>query len=442
MTRLPSPPTVDAARTLRRRAHELIPGGCHTYAKGDDQYPEAAPGFIARGKGCHVWDVDGNEYIEYGMGLRAVTLGHAFQPVVQAAARQMELGSNFTRPAPIEVECAEKVLGVIKAGEQVKFAKDGSTVITAATKLARAHTGRDIIAYCADHPFFSYNDWFIGSWQMSAGIPAAYQSLVATFRFNDIDSLRAVFERHPGQVACVLLEAEREEPPRDGFLQEALALTHQQGALFILDEMISGFRWHVGGAQALYGVEPDLAGFGKAIANGFSVSALVGKREVMQLGGWSQDRDRVFLLSTTHGAESHALAAAIATIEVYEREPVIEVLHRQGAQLKRGCDEAARELGISDYFQVIGRPCNLVYVTRDAGRNRSQLFRTLFMQELIKRGVLGPSFVVSYSHSDADIARTIHAVRGALEVYRRGLEDGVEAVLEGRPVQPVDRRRG
>ncbi len=442
MTKLPTQQSLERSRELRRRAHELIPGGAHTYAKGDDQFPEKAPGFITRGEGCHVWDADGNEYIEYGMGLRSVTLGHAFAPVVQAVARQLSLGGNFTRPTPIEVECAEKVRAVIEAAEQVKFAKDGSTVITAATKLARAHTGRDMVTYCSDHPFFSYNDWFIGNTQMSAGIPAPYRGLTATFRYNDMESLRAVFDQYPGRIACVLLEPEREEPPRDGFLGKARELAHRNGALLVFDEMITGFRWHLGGAQAVYGVRPDLAGFGKGLANGFAVSALVGRREIMQLGGWEHDRDRVFLLSTTHGAEAHGLAAASATMEFYQREDVIGVLHRQGERLRQGCDDAAAALGISDYFSVVGRSCNLIYVTRDALGKRSQEFRTLFMQELIKRGVLGPSFVVSYSHSDADIDFTIEAVRGALMVYRRGLEDGVQSVLEGRSVLPVDRRRG
>jgi glutamate-1-semialdehyde 2,1-aminomutase len=442
-SRVPAPfGTPAATRDRRRLAHALIPGGCHTYAKGDDQYPENAPGFIVRGRGSHVWDADGNEYIEYGMGLRAVTLGHAYPPVVAAAAAQLALGSNFTRPAPIEVDCAEKLLGVLPSGDMVKFAKDGSTVVTAALRLARAYTGRDMVAYCADHPFFSYNDWFIGSWRMAAGIPAPHRSLTATFRYNDLESLRAVFAAHPGRVAAVLLEPERETPPHDGFLRAACELAHRDGALFILDEMITGFRWHLGGAQAVYGVEPDLAAFGKALANGFALSALVGKREIMSLGGWAHDRDRVFLLSTTHGAETHALAAAIATIEVYAKEPVIAALHRQGARLQRGCEQVAAELGLAEHVQVVGRPCNLVYVTRDAERKPSPAFRTLFMQELVRHGVLGPSFVVSYSHSDADIDRTVAAVRAALVVYKRGLEDGVHTVLAGRPVRPVDRRAG
>lgn len=431
-----------ASRELSRRARQLIPGGAHTYAKGDDQFPEQAPGFIAEGHGCHVRDVDGNEFIEYGMGLRAVTLGHAYGPVVRAAAEQMKLGNNYTRPAPVEVECAEKLLSMVPGAEQVKFSKDGSTVITAATKLARAWTGRDKVAYCADHPFFSYNDWFIGGFRMSAGIPAVHRSLVTTFHYNDLDSLRRVFDENPGQIACILLEPERERPPEDDFLRRARDLAHENGALFVLDEMITGFRWHNGGAQTLYGVEPDLSGFGKALANGFAVSALTGKREIMQLGGWDHDRDRVFLLSTTHGAENHALAAAIATMEVYEEEDVIGTLRRRGERLRDGCNAAARELGVEGSFEVLGHPANLVYATRDRDGSPSQRFRTLFMQEIIKRGILGPSFVISYSHSDDDIDRTIEATHRALEVYRRGLEDGVDTVLEGRPVQPVDRRRG
>lgn len=426
----------------RRRAHAVIPGGCHTYAKGDDQFPANAPGLIARGKGCRVYDLQGRAFIEYGSGLRAVTLGHAFEPVVEAVRAALEGGSNFSRPAPVEVEAAETLLGLIGAAEQVKFAKDGSTVISAAIRLARAHTGRDMVAYCADHPFFSYYDWFISGWKMSAGIPEGERQLTTTFRYNDLASLQRCFSEHPGRIACVVLEPERDEPPREDFLKRACDLAHEHGALFVLDEMITGFRWDLHGAQGLYGVEPDLSGFGKALANGFSVSALVGRREIMEIGGYEHDRRRVFLLSTTHGAETHALAAAVATMEFYRAHDVIGTLHRQGERLARGCNEAAAELGLGDHFEVSGRPCNLVYVTRDRQGRRSQPFRTLFMQEMVKRGVLGPSFVVNYSHTDDDIDQTVEAVRGALEIYRRGLEDGVETVLEGPSVQPVDQVRG
>ena len=277
---------------------------------------------------------------------------------------------------------------------------------------------------------------------MSAGIPSEHRSLVRTFQYNDLESLRKVFDENPGEIACILLEPERDTPPRDGFLEKARDLTHENGALLVFDEMITGFRWDKGGAQKVHGVVPDLSGCGKALANGFSVSALAGRRDIMDQGGFAEDRDRVFLLSTTHGAENHALAAAIATMTVYENEDVTGTLRRQGERLQKGCIEVATSMGVQDSFTVIGHPANLVYATRDGAGEPSQEFRTLFMQEMIKRGILGPSFVISYSHSDDDVDRTIDAVRGALEVYKRGLEDGIDTVLEGRPVRPVDRRRG
>ena len=209
---------------LRRRAHQLIPGGAHTYAKGDDQYPERAPAFIARGHGSHVWDVDGNEFIEYGMGLRAVTLGHAYKPVVEAAYRQMQLGANFTRPARIEVEAAESILDIIDGAEMVKFAKNGSDVTTAAVRLARAYTDRDLIAICGDQPFFSTDDWFIGTTNMNAGIPQLTRDMTVRFHYNDAASLQELFDKHPGRIAGVILEAEASDPPTPGFLNKIKTL--------------------------------------------------------------------------------------------------------------------------------------------------------------------------------------------------------------------------
>src|SRR5262245_10722311 len=300
---------------LAKRFTATIPGGSHTYAKGNDQYPEGLAPYLVRGKGCHVWDVDGNEYIEYGMGMRAVTLGHAYSPVVQAAQRQMNLGTNFTRPATIELECAETLLSLIPGGEMAKFAKNGSDVTTAAVKLARAYTARDMVAICAEHPFFSTDDWFIGTTPVSAGIPKVVADLTVAFHYNDIAGVKALFERYPERIACLVLEPATHQEPMNGFLHETQRLCRQHGALLIFDEMITGFRWHLNGAQTLYGVDPDLSAFGKALGNGFSVSALVGKREIMELGGLDHPKDRVFLLSTTHGAETHALAAAQAVME-------------------------------------------------------------------------------------------------------------------------------
>jgi len=432
--------TYSPTETLRRHAHHLIPGGCHTYAKGDDQFPHQAPAFIARGLGSHVWDLDGREFIEYGMGLRAVTLGHAFAPVVAAVTAQLSYGTNFTRPAPIEVECAERLLSIVSGMDMVKFCKDGSLAVDGAIRLARAATGRDSVAICGDQPFFSTNDWFIGSTEMNAGIPDWSRQHTHKFRYNAIDSLDAVFDEHPGEIACVVMEAARIEEPSQGYLQSVRDLAHKNGALLVFDEMITGFRWHLHGAQHVYGVVPDLTTFGKGLANGFSVSALMGRREVMQLGGGTSDRERVFLLSTTHGAETHELAAALATMTFYQNQPVIETFYARGERLRRGCDSAIRSHRLEDYVQLMGRDCNLLFGTRDAERRPSQPLRTLLMQEMIKRGILAPSFVVSYSHSESDIDRTLEAFDAALGVYRRALEDGVERWLDGPSVKPVFRR--
>ena len=432
--------TFESSSRMRERAHAIIPGGAHTYAKGDDQYPLQAPGFLTRGQGCHVWDVDGNEFIEYGMGLRAVTLGHAYGPVVEAAHRQMLLGENYTRPATIELDCAEQFLSLIGDFEMVKFAKNGSDATTAAVKLARAYTGRDLVARCGDQPFFSVEDWFIGSTPMSAGIPKAVRDLTIQFRYNNIESLRSLFEQNPGQIACVILEAATAVEPEPDFLRSVQTLCRKEGAIFILDEMITGFRWHIAGAKAVYGISPDLATFGKGLGNGFSVSALAGKREIMQLGGLNHQGERVFLLSTTHGAENHCLAAAIKVMQIYRSDNVIEFFYRQGEKLRKGIDGVIGTLNLGEYFQVMGRPSNMIYATRDQTKQPSQAFRALFLQETIQRGLIMPSLVVSFSHSDADIEQTIEAVGESLEVYRRALEDGIEKYLVGRPVKPVFRK--
>src|SRR5512139_3028499 len=226
--------TFDKSRALQKRFHELIPGGSHTYAKGDDQFPEFMPPYIVRGKGSHVWDVDGNEFIEYGSGLRSVTLGHAYPAVVAAARAQLEFGVNFIRPATIELEAAERFREMIPSAEMVKFSKDGSDATSGAVKLERAHTGRDLVAICANHPFFSVDDWFIGASGMPGGIPQPIRDLTLQFTYNDLASLEALFDAHPGQVAAVVLEAEKETAPAPGFFEGLRALCDRHGAVFVL----------------------------------------------------------------------------------------------------------------------------------------------------------------------------------------------------------------
>jgi glutamate-1-semialdehyde 2,1-aminomutase len=353
----------------------------------------------------------------------------------------LPLGSNYNRPAPIEVECAELLHELIPCAEMVKFCKNGSDALDGAVRLSRAYTGRDLVAICCDHPFFSVSDWFIGTTPMSAGIPALTRALTLGFHYNDLASVQALFDRHPRQIACVVLEPARLDEPAPGFLEGLQALCRREGAVLVFDEMITGFRWHRSGAQQVYGVTPDLATFGKAIANGFSLAALCGHQELMRLGGYDHDRERVFLLSTTHGAETHALAAGIATMRTYRDEDVVGYLYRQGARLRAGVDAAASAAGVEAQVQCLGRDCAIIYATRDAQGRASQSLRALFLQELLARGVLAPSFMVSYSHRDEDIDLAVEAIAEALQVYRRAIDEGVEKYLVGPPLKPVFRPR-
>ena len=423
-------------------AHNLIPGGAHTYARGDDQYPADMAPVLQRGEGCRVWDIDCNKYVEYGSGLRANLLGHGFAPLMRAVQAAMAHGIGFTRPHRLELEAAERFTDLIPSAEMVKFGLNGSDVTTAAIRLARAYTGRDMIAVCRDQPFFSTDDWFIGTTPMSAGIPEAIKRLTVQFSYNDLEDLSQLFETHPGQIAAVMLEAETVQPPTPGFLSGLRGLCDRYGALLILDEIITGFRWHERGAQFVYDISPDLCAFGKGLANGFPVSALAGRRDVMRLGGFVDDADRVFLLSQTMGAQPWALAAMLTVIETCLREQISARLHQIGADLRRGIEEVVADAGLGSFFQLRGRDCNLVYVARDATGQPSQSFRTLVLQELLDRGILAPSFVVCAAHDSAAVEQTVDAVAQLMPTYRRALESGIENVLRGRPVRPAIRARG
>jgi glutamate-1-semialdehyde 2,1-aminomutase len=429
----------ERSNALQAQLHRLIPGGAHTYARGSDQYPENMAPILSRGEGCHVWDVDGNRYVEYGMGLRSVTLGHGFRPVVEAVSTAIVDGVNFSRPTDLEVLAAEDFLGLVPGADMVKFAKNGSDVTTAAVRLARAATGRIGVAFC-DQPFFSVDDWFIGTTAMDGGIPKAHTDPVRRFAYNDLEAAADVLS--DGSVACLVLEAATAlAEPEPGFLQGLRDLCDRYGTLLVFDEMITGFRWSEHGAQGVYGVAPDLSTWGKGMGNGFPIAALAGKREFMELGGLRTDRERVFLLSTTQGPERASLAAFRAVVAAYAAGDPIGQMEAAGRALAEGVNQVATDLGIEAFLDVRGRSSCLVFVTRDPAGQPSQAFRTLFLQELLERGVLGQSFVTSAAHQPADIDLTVEASREAGVIYRRAIEQGnVDGLLRGRPVAPALRR--
>lgn len=428
-------------KSYQDRLLETIPGGAHTYSRGFDQYPANAPQILASGKGAYIFDPDGNEYLDYGMALRAVNIGYAEDVIDAAAIAQIRNGNNLTRPSLIELEAAELLVDLIDSVDMVKFTKNGSTAVSAAVKLARAYTGRELVARCAEHPFFSYDDWFVGSTPLTRGIPKNTIESTKVFRYNDIASLEELVMRYPGQFACVVLEPAANEEPKDGFLQQVQELCRANGIVFVLDEMITGFRWHIKGAQHVYAVTPDLCTFGKAMANGFAVACIAGRREIMELGSIEfEGKERVFLLSTTHGAEMSGLGAFVATMRFMQQHKVVEHLWDYGQKLTAMMQRQAEVYGVASSFKVGGLSCSPYYLTLDESGVNSLAFRTLFSQEMIRNGVLMPWIALSYRHCEEELVKTERAIEKTFEVYRKAMAEGVDRYLVGPIIKPVFRK--
>ena len=426
---------------FQERLLKAIPGGAHTYSRGYDQYPTNAPKILTRGKGAYIYDPEGNKYLDYGMALRAVNIGYAEEEIEAAAIEQIKNGNNLTRPSMIELEAAELLVELIDSVDMVKFTKNGSTAVSAAVKLARAYTGRELVARCAEQPFFSYDDWFIASTPLTRGIPLETIEKIKTFSYNEIASLEALIAQHPGKIACVVLEPAATEEPKNGFLQRVQELCRAHGIVFVLDEMITGFRWHMKGAQHTYGVTPDLCTFGKAMSNGFSVACIAGKREIMELGSIEfEGRERVFLLSTTHGAEMCGLGAFVAAMRFMQQHNVVEHLWDYGRKLTDMMQRQAEAHGIGHSFKVGGIACSPYYLTLDASGVSSLGLRTLFSQEMIRNGVLMPWIALSYRHGEEELAMTERAIEQTFKTYRLALDEGVEKYLNGPAIKPVFRK--
>ena len=426
---------------LIAKAQELIPAGCHTYSKGPDQSPLLGPKVISHGKGSHVWDIDGNEYIDWAMGLTAVSLGHAFEPVMSSVRDELEKGVNFQCPSYIEAELAEEFLKCVPSADMVKFAKNGSTVTTAALKLARAHTGRKYVAFCSDHGFFSYDDWYMGKRECNSGVPEEIANLSLTFKYNDIQSVEKLFQEYPNQIAGLILEPMEFDMPEDNFLHKLQALCKVNGTVFILDEMITGLKLDFPGAHTMLGLDPDMTTWGKGVANGYSVCMLAGKREIMELGGLQHDKERVFLISTTHGAETHSLAGAIATLKYTRDNNTIADDKAKGEQVMLRISELITKHNLTDTVIIKGHPCWPLMLFKDKDGNYSDGLKTLMFQELVKEGILfRGTFNFSTSHTQQDIDNTINAFDKTFLIYNKALVEGWDKYLVGEPIKPVFRK--
>ena len=424
---------LDASKALLERAAKIIPTRSQTFSKAPTQFVQGvAPNFIARGQGCHVWDVDGNEYIDYAMALAPVVLGHADPDVCDAVNEEMRRGTAFSLPHPLEVEVAEMLVEMIPCAEMVRFGKNGSDATAGALRVARAFTGRDVVAMCGYH---GWQDWCIAPTTRNKGIPQAVRDLTKTFNYNDIASLENIFAENPGKVAAVILEATGIVAPKPGFLEAVKEVAHKNGAVLVFDEIVTGFRWANGGAQQFFGVTPDLGCFGKAMGNGFPIAAVVGRRDIME---WM---DEVFF-SFTFGGETAALAASKAVLTKFKTQPVIEHIWNQGKRIQDGYNVLAQTYGIEKFTECIGYSPRTVSVFRDENGADSLIHKSLFQQECLKRGILFTGgHNLSLSHTAADVSHTLRVYRSAMEILAEAIRAGdASGRLEGPPIQPVFRK--
>lgn len=419
---------------LLERASRVIPLGSQTFSKSHSNYPRnASPLFIERGRGSHVWDVDGNEYVDYVNALLPIILGYDDPDVTAAVTEQMKRGVLFSLASPLEVEVAELLVELIPCAEMVRFGKNGSDATTGAIRIARAYTGRDLVAACGYH---GWHDWYIGTTARNKGVPRAVSELTRVFRYNDLDSLRALLDADRGRYAAVIMEPMNFTDPAPGFLEGVRDLAHAHGALFVLDEIITGFRFDLGGAQKLFGVTPDLAAFGKSMGNGFPISAVVGKAEFMR------EMEEVFF-SSTFGGDAVSLAASLATIRKMQREPVHQHLWRTGALVMDNVRAAIARSGLDDAIALGGRAPWSMLQFRDTAQATSWEVKSLYLQEMLARGILtAGSHNISYSHSEGDIEQLREAQAASFAVIREALDKGdLRSRLAGPPIEPLFRVR-
>ena len=422
-------PDISESNKLFKRSEGLIPAYSQLLAKGPTQWTKGiAPKYLRRGKGSHVWDVDGNEYIDYNMGVGPIVLGYCYEKVDEAIKKQIEDGITFSLTHPLEVELSEKVSSVIPNAECVRFSKTGCDVTSAAVRLARAFTRREKILCCGYH---GWHDWYISVTDRNAGIPKFMEQLTYTVNYNDIDS---VIQSIDSDTACIILEPFVFEEPKDNFLHELQEVCKKNGSLLIFDEMWSGFRIAIGGAQEFFDIKPDLATYSKAVANGMPLSVLTGRRDVMNL------LDKEVFFFTTFGGEALSLASAVATIDEIKEKNVPDYLSEKGKLLKDGYNEIVEKLGI-DYSSCSGYNCRTI-ITFDAKAGNPLEMKTLVQQEMIKRGILWGGFHnMCFSHSYNDIEYTLKAYEEVLQILKKAIEEkDVKGYLKGELLEPVFRR--
>jgi glutamate-1-semialdehyde aminotransferase len=424
-------PSIKKSDELYNRALKLIPSVTQTLAKGPQQNIKGiAPKYLQKGRGSHVWDVDGNEYIDFNMAIGPLSLGYAYDKVDNAIIKQLEDGITYSLMHPLEVEVAELINEIIPNAESIRFSKTGADVTSASIRVARAFTGRERVLCCGYH---GWHDWYISVTDRNKGIPNSVQDFTFTFNYNDLESFKNSID---DDIAAVILEPFVFEAPKNDFLNELKEICTKNGTLLIFDEMWTGFRIALGGAQEFFNVKADLATFSKAIANGMPLSVLTGRKDVMNV----LEKDVFFY--TTFGGEALSLAAAKATMIELRDKKVPKYLSSKGKKLKDGYNKIADELGL-EFSKCVGYECRSL-MTFDASVGNPLEMKSLVQQEMIKRGILWGGFHnMSYSHSDEDIEYTLKAYKDVLPILKRAVDEAnVKGYLKGEPVEPVFRKVG
>lgn len=416
------------------RARKTVPLGAQTFSKSVTQFPHGvSPYFVGRAKGSRIWDVDGNEYIDMVNALASVTLGYGDPDVTAAVAAQLQDGTIYSLSHPLEAEVAELICELVPCAEMVRFGKNGSDATAGAVRVARAYTGRDHVLVCGYH---GWQDWYIGATARNKGVPGAVRALTHTFPYNDLDAVDAKLSELDGRIAAIILEPMNVVEPKPGFLQGLKQRADNAGAVLIFDETITGFRFARGGAQELFGVTPDLTTLGKGIANGFPLSAVVGRRELMM------EMEEIFF-SFTMGGEALSLAAARAALQKLQREPVIETLRQRGGDLKGGIADLIARHEISDFASISGDPTWSFLILSDSEAVSSWEIKTLWMQECLERGLLSlGTHNMSYAHTSDDVQRVLQIYDEVFPILRSAVRNrAMRQYLKCEPLKPLFRVR-
>ena len=418
-----------------KRAESVIPLGSQTFSKSKIQFPVgAAPLFLTHGRGGRVWDVDGNEYVDLVCGLLPISLGYCDPEVDYAIRAQLDRGISFSLATELEADLAERLVDNIPCAEMVRFGKNGTDATSAAIRLARAHTGRDRVIALGYH---GWQDWYIGSTTRNLGVPKAVSALTHKLPHNNIEVVKEAVATHKGEVAAIILEAASGEEPKKGYLEELRALTEEEGIVLVFDEIIMGFRQHIGGAQAYYGVTPDLASFGKGMANGMPLSAIVGKAEIMHLM-------KDIFYSGTFGGEALSLAASIATIDKMLAVNAIDKMHATGQKIANEVTALIKQNKLEHVFKMIGIAPWKIMAISGTESVADNVIQTRFLTEMFRHGILtGGAHNICYAHNDEDVAKIIYAYDKTLSLIKEELDsNSIEKNLQVAPIQPVFKVRG